>query len=129
MVMFEVDQLDGARERARRQGVREVFELALEDIAEVHLHPADMRGAIVALSRPRPRGSWRWGGPDWQQRTAPLRVAGATIGVSDPAEVEARWETILNVPPASTGVRFVTTAPTAASGRSPSPQLTAGARR
>jgi hypothetical protein len=108
MVMFAVDELDAARERARRQGVREVFEVDLEDIAEVHLHPADIRGAIVALSRPQPLGSWRWGGPDWQQRSVPLLVAEATIGVADPVAVERRWQSVLGAPPASAGVRFVT---------------------
>jgi hypothetical protein len=108
MVMFAVDELDTARERARRQGVREVFEVDLEDIAEVHLHPADMGGAIVALSRPEPPSSWRWGGPDWQRRTVPLRVTGATIGVPDPGAVEWGWQSVLGAPPASAGVRFVT---------------------
>jgi hypothetical protein len=107
MVMFAVDQLDAARERARRKRIREVFEVEFEDIAEVHLHPADMRGAIVALSRPQPPGSWRWGGPDWDQRSVPLRVAGATIGVADPVSVERRWQSVLGAPPASAGVRFV----------------------
>src|SRR5436305_10139821 len=50
MVMFQVDSLPEARERAGALGVREVFEVALDDMAEVHLHPADMRGAIVSLS-------------------------------------------------------------------------------
>jgi hypothetical protein len=106
MTMFQVDDLTAARERARGLGVREVFEVWLPDIAEVHLHPADMRGAIVSLSDPRPPEAWRWGGPDWSERSAPLRVAGATIAVADPAAVEERWGAALGAPPADAGIRF-----------------------
>jgi hypothetical protein len=106
MVMFQVDDLGAARERVRAAGVREVFEVSLEDIAEVHLHPADMRGAIVSLSRPEPAAAWRWAGPEWRGRSAPLRVAGATIAVPDPEAVAARWEAVIGAPVGFAGVRF-----------------------
>ena len=106
MLMFQVDDLDAARARTRELGVREVLEISLEDISEVHLHPADMRGAIVSLSAPRPAGAWRWGGPDWAERSAPLRLGGATVAVADPDAVAARWGTILGAPPSTAGVRF-----------------------
>ena len=77
-----------------------MFEVALDDIAEVHLHPADMRGAIVSLSEPRPPRSWRWGGPDWEQRSVPGAIAGIRIGVRDPETVAARWREILGSMPA-----------------------------
>jgi hypothetical protein len=103
MLMFQVEGLAGARERARAEGVREVFEVSLDDIEEVHLHPADMRGAIVSLSRPKPSESWRWGGPDWRASSAPGRVVGATVAVADPHEVRSRWERILGGNP---GIHF-----------------------
>lgn len=97
MVMVQVPDLTGARSRAAVAGVREVFEVAVPDMAEVHLHPADMRGAIVSMSAPVPVGSWRWGGPDWLLRGAELglSVAGVTIAVADVSAVRARWETVL----------------------------------
>lgn len=95
MLMFEVDDLGAARVRAAAAGVREVFAVELEDMHEVHLHPADMRGAIVSLSQPRPTGSWRWGGPDWERRSAPVRVAGARVAVREAGEVAARWRSVL----------------------------------
>lgn len=98
MTMFQVDDLAAARERARSMGVREVFEVSLDDVEEVHLHPADMRGAIVSLTTPRPPSAWRWGGPGWQQRSAPLRIIGATIMVAEPVPVGARWATALGAP-------------------------------
>jgi hypothetical protein len=105
MLMFQVDDLDAARDRARAEGVREVFEIARDDIAEVHLHPGDMRGAIVALSRPTPPGGWPWGGPDWQARAAAQRrVAGATVAVTDPDEVGRRWHSVIGGLPG--GIRF-----------------------
>lgn len=107
MLMFQVAELAAARRRAASEGVREVFEVSVEDMAEVHLHPADMRGAIVSLSEPRPPEAWRWGGPDWRDRTAPLRLAGATLGVADPEAVGARWGKVIGVPPSDAGIRFV----------------------
>jgi hypothetical protein len=106
MTMFQVDELAAARQRVEREGIRVVFEVTLDDIAEVHLHPSDMRGAIVSLSRPEPPGAWRWGGPEWDERRAPLRVAGATIAVTDPDTVARRWGTVLGAPAAAAGVRF-----------------------
>jgi catechol 2,3-dioxygenase-like lactoylglutathione lyase family enzyme len=103
MLMFQVEDLVRARERAQARGVREVFELSLEDMAEVHLHPGDMRGAIVSLSEPRPPQSWRWGGPGWRERSAALSVSGATLAVRDPAAVRATWEQVIGGLP---GVTF-----------------------
>jgi hypothetical protein len=104
MTMVQVDDLGAARERVRTAGVRVVFDVSVDDIEEVHLHPADMRGAIVSLSRPRPSDSWRWGGPDWERRSAPLRVAGTTIAVTDPEVVASRWREVIGALP---GLRFI----------------------
>jgi hypothetical protein len=95
MLMFQVDDLAAARARVRAAGVREVLDVSVDGMAEVHLHPADMRGAIVSLSRPQPTGSWRWGGPGWHGRSAPRRVTGATLTVSQPVAVVDRWQTVL----------------------------------
>jgi hypothetical protein len=96
MLMFQVEDLAAARGRANQTGVREVFEVSVDDMAEVHLHPSDVRAAIVSLSQPDPVESWRWGGPDWQSRSAPLQVTGATITVAQPVGVAALWATILD---------------------------------
>jgi hypothetical protein len=96
MLMFQVEDLDFTRDRAREQGVREVFEVSLDDMREVHLHPSDMRAAIVALSQPIPPESWRWGGDGWASRGAPCRLAGATVAVAQPVSLVARWQAILD---------------------------------
>src|SRR5947207_8703468 len=107
MVMFDLEDLDGARRRVEQAGVRVVWQIDLPDISGTHLHPADTRGAIVSLDQPRPPGSWRWGGPGWEQRSAPGGVRGATIAVRDPGAVGARWGEILGANPAEAGIRFV----------------------
>jgi glyoxalase-like protein len=81
MLMFQVPAFEPVLARARGAGVREVFSVSVEDMSEVHLHPADMRGAIVSVSEPRPPGAWRWGGPDWERRRAEMSVVGARVGV------------------------------------------------
>lgn len=91
MAMLQVDDVDAARGRARDAGIREVFDVALDDIAEVHLHPSDVGGAIVSLSAPQPSSAWRWGGEDWPQRAVSGAVTGITVEVADPDAVAARW--------------------------------------
>jgi len=101
MAIFDLTDLEGARVRAEQSGVRVVWQIDLPDISGTHLHPADMRGAIVSLDRSRPYGSWRWGGPQWTGRTgdgAPGHLAGITVAVSDPCAVAARWAHVLGVP-------------------------------
>jgi hypothetical protein len=100
MLMFQVDDLAAARERVKTAGVREVLEIDREDIAEVHLHPRDMRAAIVSLSQPKPPASWPWGGEGWQDRAAAPKVAAATIAVAEPDEVAQRWQTVIGDLPA-----------------------------
>jgi Glyoxalase-like domain len=100
MVIFDLQDLDGARSRALALGVRTVWQIDLPDISGTHLHPADMRGAIVSLDRSQPYGTWRWGGPQWTGRTgagAAGSLAGITLAVEDPAAVAARWGEVLGV--------------------------------
>jgi hypothetical protein len=100
MVMFELDDVPGARRRAAAAGIREVFAVELEDIVDVHLHPRDVGGAIVALDAPAPPGSWRWGGPAWEGRVpehGPEAITGATIAATDPESLAARWAEVLGV--------------------------------
>jgi len=101
MVIFDLEDLEGARSRALALGVRVVWQIDLPDISGTHLHPADMRGVIVSLDRSRPYGTWRWGGPQWTGRTgtgAPGRLAGITVAVADPLAVASRWAGVLGVP-------------------------------
>jgi hypothetical protein len=108
MLMFQVEDLAGARARAAQAGVREVFEVTgLDDIAEAHLHPADMRGAIVSISEPVPASAWRWGGEGWAERATAGLLAGATVAVADPEAARERWSTIVGVPVEELGVDFV----------------------
>jgi Glyoxalase-like domain len=95
MVMFQVDDLDAARGRASAAGVREAFEVRFDDIREVHLHPADIGGAIVSLSEPQPPESWKWGGPGWSERAVAGVIAGVRVAVDDPEAVRQRWEGVV----------------------------------
>jgi hypothetical protein len=100
MVIFDLEDLEGARSRALELGVRTVWQIDLPDISGTHLHPADMRGAIVSLDRSQPYGTWRWGGPAWTGATgagARGRLAGITIAVADPEAVAARWAEVLGI--------------------------------
>jgi hypothetical protein len=101
MVIFDLEDLEGARARAQSADVRVVWQIDLPDISGTHLHPADMRGAIVSLDQSRPYGTWRWGGPAWTEQIgsgAPGRLAAITVAVGEPAQVAARWGEVLGVP-------------------------------
>jgi hypothetical protein len=101
MAIFDLEDLEGALARAEELGVRVVWRIELPDIAGNHLHPSDMRGAIVSLDRSNPYGTWRWGGPEWTGKTgqgAAGRLAGITVAVRDPEPVSARWAQVLGVP-------------------------------
>src|SRR3954449_11697349 len=79
MVIFQLDDLEAARERVREAGIRVVWQIDLPAAAGPHLPPAATRGAIVSLDRPIPPESWRWGGPGWEDRAAPGALTGATV--------------------------------------------------
>jgi hypothetical protein len=107
MVIFDLEDLSSARERAEAMGVRVVWRLDLPDISGTHLHPADMRGAIVSIDGSKPYGSWRWGGPDWTGTVGESRAGGALVGLlvagEDPAGMAARWGEVLGRPPHDDG--------------------------
>jgi len=101
MVLVQTADLAADRKRLAALGVRIVWQVTLDDIAAVHLHPRDVGGAIVSLDQPAPPASWRWGGPEWEAkaRTDVVRdLAGVTIEATDPA-LAARWSAVLGTPP------------------------------
>ena len=101
MTIFEVDDLDERLGRLADKGVRIVWAGDLPDIRGRHLHPGDVGGTLVSIDQPVPNGSWRWGGPDWQARSAELLanavvtgLAGAVVSAVDPDAMRSRWEEI-----------------------------------
>jgi len=100
MVIMQTDDLAGDRDRLAGLGVRIVWQIALDDIATVHLHPRDVGGAIVSFDQPKPPESWRWGGPDWvsHARINVVRgIAGVEIEAQDPPAMAARWAQVLGL--------------------------------
>ena len=100
MVMFELADAAALRRRLSDTGVRVVWETAHDDIIDLHLHPKDVPGAIVAVDVTDPPGSWRWGGPAWTG-TVPAHGAGGlrglTVGAVDPTATAARWAAVLGI--------------------------------
>jgi len=99
MVMFQVDDIAAARARIHQLGIRVVYELDRDDDTDIHLHPADVPGAIVAIDRMKHPGSWRWAGPEWiataPAETGPVRVTGATLTACEPAKLASTWAAVL----------------------------------
>ena len=99
MAMFEVDDVTAARTRLERLGVRVVWEIALPGVVDLHLHPKDTGGALLALDEVDPPGSWPWGGQGWARDHAG-GLTGVTVAVDDPTQVCRRWADVLGVTPA-----------------------------
>jgi hypothetical protein len=101
MVIVQSDDLRSDRSRVERLGVRVAWEIKLPDIAAIHLHPADVGGAILSLDQPEPAWSWRWAGPDWEKRmrTGVSRsIVAVELQSREPAVLSARWSEILDQP-------------------------------
>lgn len=98
MVILQTDDLEADRARLAQIGVRIVWQIALPDIATIHLHPRDVGGAIVSLDRPVPPASWRWAGPGWEEkgaRSEARRIGGVELQGDDPAGLACRWAEVL----------------------------------
>ncbi|WP_051516004.1 hypothetical protein [Candidatus Blastococcus massiliensis] len=100
MLMVDGPRALTASDRLAALAVREVHRGQHPDIVDVHLHPRDTGGVLLALDAVDPPGSWRWAGPAWTGHGP--RCAGGlravTVTVLDPAEVVRRWAALLDVP-------------------------------
>ena len=100
MCMFELADEAATRDRVATAGARLVHDNSHPDIVDLHLHPKDVPGAIVALNVTSPEGSWRWGGPAWKGTVPPHEpggLRGLTVAVHDPSAVAALWARLLDV--------------------------------
>ena len=101
MAIFQLADLDAARERLPGLGVRVVWQDDRDDISGTHLHPRDVPGAIVSLDAARPPESWHWAGPAWTGAApahGPGGITGLTVAAADPAGTARRWADVLGLP-------------------------------
>ncbi|MDT0275489.1 VOC family protein [Blastococcus goldschmidtiae] len=99
MLMIDGPPTLTAHDRHTGLGVREVHRVELPDVVDVHLHPRDTGGVLLALDSVDPAGSWRWAGPAWTG-SSPTCAGGlreVTIMVPDPGEVARRWAALLDI--------------------------------
>ncbi len=109
MVIFQAEDLAAERRKLEALGVRIVWEITLEDIATLHLHPRDVGAAIVSIDQADPPASWRWGGPDWEARSSTELVDGidsVVVDAVDPEAAAGRWAEILGVRAVETDSSF-----------------------
>jgi hypothetical protein len=101
MVIFETDDLATMRERFAAAGARIVYEAPADGIVGVHLHPADVGGAIVSVDETDTWGEWPWAGPEWRDHVRDERVTdvlAVEIEADDPDAMAARWSEVLGRP-------------------------------
>jgi len=98
MVILEVDDLDALRQRVEQVGARLVYEAVGDGIVGLHLHPADVGGAILSLDQADTWGEWPWAGPVWRDHARDdivSEVLAVTIEANDPAVMAARWGEVI----------------------------------
>ena len=100
MVIVQLDDLDARRERMADLDVRIAFEASTTGLKGLHLHPADVGGAILSLDEPDPPESWAWAGPDWAYHSsdAVSAMTAVEIQADDPGALAGRWAAILDRP-------------------------------
>src|SRR5215468_9782329 len=94
MVMLQVADIAAARQRLSSLDVTIVWQTERPDAVDLHLHPHDVPGALVAVDTMDPPGSWRWGGPAYTGVDVPAAgfgLSGLTVAVPDPADAARRW--------------------------------------
>jgi hypothetical protein len=105
MCMFEVADEQATRARIAAAGARLVHDHSHDDIVDLHLHPKDVPGAIVALDVTDPVGSWRWGGPRWTATVpehGPGGLRGLSVAAHDPERLARTWAAVIGVEPQGT---------------------------
>lgn len=100
MVILQVDELAPYHEHLNALKVRKVWEADLPEVKAFHIHPRDIGGAIVSIDQMTPAESWKWAGPNWQDRKASNVgcIDGVVLQASDPDAMAARWSEVLKVP-------------------------------
>ncbi len=100
MLLFQVDNYAEFDAHLLDLQLRKVWEVDRDEVSACHVHPKDMRGAIVSFDEMRPPASWIWGGPDWQAQRANhcSGIAGCTMSGPDPEALAQHWATILRRP-------------------------------
>jgi Glyoxalase-like domain len=101
MVMVQVDNLARERERVRGLGVRTVWEGTGPGITGMHLHPADVGGAILSMDEAEPPASWGWAGPDWGEHVGSevaIEIAAVELQSGENRSLAERWAEVLGRP-------------------------------
>jgi hypothetical protein len=118
MVMLQVADMAATRERLAALEVRVVWQTERPDAVDVHLHPRDVPGALVAVDTMDPPDSWRWGGPAYtgaNARSASSRAEANARSASSRAEANARSASSraeVDVPQTGSGLSGLTVAVT-----------------
>lgn len=109
MAMVQVADAAAARERLHGLGVRIVWDFAEADIVDLHLHPRDVPGTLLALDQADPVGSWRWGGPAWTESVPehpPGGLRELVVAVAEPDAAAHRWAEVIGTSADGTELRL-----------------------
>jgi hypothetical protein len=101
MVMVETDEVDDARRRISAADARIVWDGKADGIIDIHVHPRDVGGAILAIDVTDTWGEWPWAGPEWSDHVRADRVddvVAVEIEADDPDGMAQRWSAVLGRP-------------------------------
>lgn len=101
MAIFQVDDIEVARQRVAEAGVRIVSQADRDGVHMSHLHPRDIGGAIVSIDEMTPKDRWEWGGPGWRDQVrvdVSTKILGCELQADDPEAMSKRWAEVLGLP-------------------------------
>ena len=101
MVLVQVDDVEANRARLAGTDFRIVYEAKGDGITGLHLHPADVGGAILSIDQADPPESWGWAGRDFAYHSASSVVSdlvGVEFQAEDPAAMAERWGRAIDRP-------------------------------
>lgn len=100
MVIVQVDDLAAHKARLAETDIRIVFEAGAPGMQGLHLHPADVGGAILSIDQADPPESWAWAGPDFAYHansSVAADMVGAELQGDDPDALAASWSVALGL--------------------------------
>ncbi len=98
MVIVETNDLARARADIEAAAARIVYEAVADGVTGLHLHPADVGGAILSVDGTDTWGEWPWAGPRWRGhiRTSVVSaILAVEVDADDPVAMASRWASVL----------------------------------
>ena len=101
MLIFQTDDQDAVRTRARDAGVRTVLDSTMDGYTCLQFHPADTGVTFLEIDRQEPAEDWHPAGSNWRDAVDTGLVTSllqADCGCTDPQASSTLWGRLMDLP-------------------------------